>query len=48
MPGRVATFATCSRDLSMAGSGISAGEVNTMPGTRIGPVGSIRNRNGLS
>ncbi len=44
MPGRLATFATWSRDPSEDRLGSRAGEANTTPGTRIDPVGAIRYR----
>jgi serine acetyltransferase len=46
MPGRAATWATCSRQRSAARSGISAPEAYTIPGTRICPRCGIRNRYG--
>ena len=48
MPGRVATFATCSSACSAATAGISDREANTTPGTRISPRRSIRHRTGVS
>jgi hypothetical protein len=48
MPGSSATLATCCRERSAAGSGISARVANTMPGTRIRPCRAIANRYGDS
>ncbi len=48
MPGSVATFATCSSDLSACTSGSSALDAYTMPGTRIRPGRGMRNRYGVS
>src|SRR5215218_1895183 len=46
MPGSVATFRTCSKDLSARASGSRPDVANTMPGTRIGGSSSIRKRYG--
>src|SRR5689334_14084379 len=48
MPGRVATFATWSSDLSARASGSSDRDAKITPGTRIGSCRSIRNRYGDS
>ena len=48
IPGRVATFATCSSACSDATAGRSDREANTMPGTRIDPRRSSRHRTGVS
>src|SRR4029453_18314728 len=48
MPGSVATFRTCSKDLSARASGSRPDVANTMLGTRIGGSSSIRKRVGVS